>query len=343
MNTEAMIWSQYLAPGFSARPTTLADAAAATDVFNAASLKYTGKPHISLEQTLTFWHLPGFELARHSRVVVAPDGRVVANVDVDMTAAVPVRPLIWARVHPDYEGLGIGAAMLAWAEQCARTVFPHVPPDVRVSVLSVGIPQTAVAAHRFLESRGFCHTRDFWRMVIDLKEKPPTPAWPPGIVLSTMAQHPDLRPIVAAKEEAFRDHWGHIDQPLDHAEQKMRHWLESDSSHDPESWLLALDGDQIAGICLCRQGDHSDPDMGWVNILAVRRPYRGCGLGMALLQQSFNYFFQRGFKRAGLTVDASSLTGATRLYEKAGMSVQQHYMDFEKELRPGRTITTAHE
>jgi hypothetical protein len=39
--------------------------------------------------------------------------------------------------------------------------------------------------------------------------------------------------------------------------------------------------------------------------------------------------------RIGLGVDADSLTGATRLYEKAGMRVERRYELWEKELRPG--------
>jgi hypothetical protein len=46
-----------------------------------------------------------------------------------------------------------------------------------------------------------------------------------------------------------------------------------------------------------------------------------------------------GKARAGLGVDAQSLTGATRLYEKAGMHVAREFLAYEKELRPGRDIS----
>jgi hypothetical protein len=42
----------------------------------------------------------------------------------------------------------------------------------------------------------------------------------------------------------------------------------------------------------------------------------------------------------GLGVDATSLTGATRLYEKAGMHVQRKSVTYEKMLRAGRDLTT---
>jgi hypothetical protein len=37
-------------------------------------------------------------------------------------------------------------------------------------------------------------------------------------------------------------------------------------------------------------------------------------------------------------VDASSLTGALQLYERAGMRVLREFKMFEKELRPGREL-----
>jgi mycothiol synthase len=38
----------------------------------------------------------------------------------------------------------------------------------------------------------------------------------------------------------------------------------------------------------------------------------------------------------GLSVDAESLTGAPRLYGRAGLRVSSSYALFQKDLRPGR-------
>jgi len=108
---------------------------------------------------------------------------------------------------------------------------------------------------------------------------------------------------------------------------------------DPTLWFLAMDGDEIAGISLCRPYAYDDPDMGFVNVLAVRRPWRKRGLGLALLRHSFNEFYRRGKRKVGLGVDAENLTGALRLYEKAGMHVHRQYNLYEKELRPGKEIS----
>jgi ribosomal protein S18 acetylase RimI-like enzyme len=100
-----------------------------------------------------------------------------------------------------------------------------------------------------------------------------------------------------------------------------------------------MDGDQIAGINLCRSHWIDDPDTGWVGTLGVRRPWRKRGIGLALLRHAFNEFYRRGKRKVGLGVDAQNLTGALRLYEGAGMHVHQASDLYEKELRPGREIS----
>ncbi|MGH2515177.1 MAG: GNAT family N-acetyltransferase, partial [Ktedonobacterales bacterium] len=98
----------------------------------------------------------------------------------------------------------------------------------------------------------------------------------------------------------------------------------------------AMDGDQIAGFSLCRP----EEGMGWVDDLGIRRPWRRRGLALALLLASFGEFYRRGERVVGLSVDAQSLTGATRLYEKAGMRPSREWKVFEKELRPGIELST---
>ena len=106
------------------------------------------------------------------------------------------------------------------------------------------------------------------------------------------------------------------------------------SEYDPELWFIAWDGDEIAGYAV----SHYRNGKGWVSILGVRPAWRKRGLGLLLLNKSFEAFYERGTKEIGLGVDAASQTGATRLYKRAGMSVGSEYVSYEKELRPGREI-----
>jgi hypothetical protein len=65
----------------------------------------------------------------------------------------------------------------------------------------------------------------------------------------------------------------------------------------------------------------------------------GC---VALLHQAFTELYDRGKHRVGLGVDAESITGATKLYEKVGMRSDpvREVTIFEKEIRPGVDLTT---
>jgi ribosomal protein S18 acetylase RimI-like enzyme len=136
------------------------------------------------------------------------------------------------------------------------------------------------------------------------------------------------RLVFDADEEAFSDHWGYTPGNFnDWQTRRVNH-----EDFDPSLWHIAWDGDQIAGFTLNR----FRMGIGWVGSLGVRRPWRKNGLGLALLLHSFREFHRRGMKTIGLGVDASNPTGATRLYQKAGMGIAAEYVIYEKEYRPGR-------
>ena len=132
-------------------------------------------------------------------------------------------------------------------------------------------------------------------------------------------QERDAQAVYEAHQEAFADHWGFERDSYE----EWAHFMLNYARFDPSLWLIAYDGDQMAGICLNRRYEDDDPQMAWVGMLGVRRHWRRRGLGLALLKHSFALFQQRGFVRAGLGVDASSLTNAVALYERAGMHIHK--------------------
>jgi mycothiol synthase len=74
-------------------------------------------------------------------------------------------------------------------------------------------------------------------------------------------------------------------------------------------------------------------EQGWVRVLGVRQAWRRRGVGLALLQHVFACFYERGMATVGLGVDAASPTGATRLYERAGMHLYEDLDTYERVLR----------
>jgi ribosomal protein S18 acetylase RimI-like enzyme len=62
----------------------------------------------------------------------------------------------------------------------------------------------------------------------------------------------------------------------------------------------------------------------------VRPDRRGEGLGLALLRHTFVEFHALGRRRVSLHVDVDNLTGAVRLYTKAGMRSDPRLVVWER-------------
>ena len=232
-------------------------------------------------------------------------------------------------VHPEYKRLGLIDVLLNRADERAREEVKLAPPDLRVFIRSTmdGKDEEAKKAH---EDAGFASVRFNWRMEINLIEAPPAPIWPAGIELRSFDKEAHARLVWQADNEAFRDHWGSHDSTFE----EWTHRKFDKSDFDPTLWMIAWDGNEIAGFSQNR----FRMGIGWVGTLGVRRPWRKKGLGLALLRKSFGEFYSRGMKTIGLGVDASNPTGATRLYQSAGMLVASEFITYEKELRAGRSL-----
>ncbi len=338
MNTSLEKSKVELPKGFTIRGAALNDVEPALKLFNTWSQSVIQQDDIIDAGAIrNEWVSPGFDPARDIRLVFSPDKEMVGYIEVWTTAKPPVHPWIWGRVHPDFGGLGIGTWLLQWAEERACKVLDELPAELRFAP-RVGIYRPAKDSKKLFEDMGFTQIRSSYEMRIDLDEAPVAPLWSAGITIKIFDPEKDLQAVYLAQKDSFRDHFGYIEEPFEEGFERFKHFAMEESS-DPSLWFLAMDGDEIAGISLCRRNSFSDPDVGWVNTLGVRRPWRKRGVGLALLRHSFGEFYRRGNRKVGLGVDAENLTGALRLYEKAGMHVHQAFDLFEKTVRSGREIS----
>ncbi len=207
---------------------------------------------------------------------------------------------VWVDLHGDPS-----RALVDWAESRARE---------RGSRLLAGAWMTNTRILELLERRGFLPIRQSQRMTIELDGVVAEPSWPQGVSVRSFRSGDEHR-FFEAQQETFADTW----EPIEETFEAWAHALLHASSFDPELWFLAEHGAETAGFAICK-GHAGDSGLGWVYILGVRRPWRGRGLGRALLLHAFHAFRRRGLRRAGLGVDAESLTGANRLYESVGMT-----------------------
>jgi mycothiol synthase len=292
------------------RPASSEDLDAIVELFDAGRTMYE-EPFGSAEELRQWLTSPRIELARDVRLGFER-GRLVGYVDVDPLAEDPVRWWSDVRVHPACDAESVASELLRWAEGRAGE-----------GILRTWAPSGLTALRRVYERHGMRRVRGSYRMEIGLEDDLPPPAFPPGIAVRTLA--PGDEPVAyEVHEESFEDSWEHTRESFE----EWRHYLVETESFDPTLWFLAWDGDSPAGVAICRLRE----GIGWVGVLGVRRNWRRRGLGRALLLHSLHEFRRRGVRRAGLGVDAESLTGAHKLYESVGMEVARELGIYEKVL-----------
>lgn len=320
------------------RPITMADARIVADLKNAQMKALLGVGTVTVEQLHSDWQSPDFDIEESSQLLLDVQGRTLGSVIVWNNAPVAVNPWVDLDTHPDRGDTAVGQQLLAWAEQRARQMISRAPENARV-VMNVGALSVDTPRKRLLENNHMTHTRTFYTMRIDMAAPPPAPTWPEGIQVKRFDRDTDELPTIKAVEEAFKDHWGFVEEPLEESLKHWRHWMDTSEDYDPSLWFLAVDGDEVVGVSLCEPQSHEAPEAGYVGELGVRRPWRRRGVATALLRHSFCEFWKRGKRAITLGVDATSLTNATRLYKKVGMRVWREWLHYEKELRPGTDLT----
>lgn len=319
---------QQLPHEYRARPLTLEDAAEVTRLCNLEELATEGKAELNEGDAIRFMSMPGLDLEQNSLALLDDQGRMVGAVTLYHALHVRFEPNLF--VDPAVHASGIADYLLTWAEERSRALMAHAEPGLRVTIgLGINVKSTAIC--QAFERHGFQVIRNMLRMGIALDAQPAEASWPEEIRLTTFEPGME-RAIFNAEMEFFQDHWGFM--PRDYEE--WQHFNIAFDEFDSSLYFIVKAGVDIVAMALCRH-EHGE---GWVNTLGVRRSWRRKGLALALLQQAFGEFYRRGIRHASLYVDGQSLTGATKLYARAGMNVMQQAAQYEKELRAGKELRT---
>ena len=285
------------------------------ELMNAHQLAAFGEADVTAEE-LRLWLTTPYVVVESDIRVLERDGRLIGYADVDGTREEP--PLWWCdvKVAPDVAPDEVMPTLVSWLDERAK--------QGRLRVWTSEGDRRITGAFSAL---GFKPSRHSYRMEIDLAGEAREPSWPDGIAVRPVRD--DEHQLVY---DAVFEVWRDTSDPMDETFDEWAHWTVRSDAFDPSLWFLAFAGDELAGLSLCRQ-DATDPTAGYVGTLGVRRAWRKQGLGEALLLHSFAAFRQRGWKRGTLGVDASSPTGATRLYERAGMRIYRDTAFFERPVR----------
>lgn len=237
-------------------------------------------------------------------------------------------------VHPDWRRRGIGTAILRRNEARLRELAAAHETDRPRFYIGFS-PDTRSGAVALLTGAGYQLVRYFFDMLRPTLDEVEVPPLPDGIEIRPVAGRTQLRHLFDADAEAFRDHWGGFDA----SDETFEQWL-ADPDLDPSLFVVAYDGDEIAGAVINEINAHENRELnrarGLLDSVFVRRPWRGRGLAAALVARSLVLLRERGMTSAWLGVDADNPTGALRLYEKAGFGVHLRSAAYRRPLELDR-------
>lgn len=319
-------------PGYRARPATRDDLDAVVALINAYSRSIIGADDTTRERQLGFWDEPGRDIASDTLLVETDDGCAVAYAEYILYEPYTINGFE-PYVHPDLNERGLMDYLLKAGDAFVRDTAPKAPVGEPV-LLEIGIWGADTANRAILEAHGYSVARRWERLRLDMVAPPPAPRWPDGISVRTAAIPDELERIHAAWEDAQRDEWGFSGLTFE----EFRHYfVDVEPAYDPTLWFLAIDdasGD-IVGYTLCRWERPGQPGEAQVRYVGVRRPWRRRGIARALMLHTFGELWRRGKRAAGLSVDATSLTGADDLYRQLGMHLVQETLVYRRTVREG--------
>ncbi|HSM25408.1 MAG TPA: GNAT family N-acetyltransferase [Anaerolineaceae bacterium] len=320
---------------YQTRPARMEDAVTVADLFNLCSQEIVGKNEFESGELSAGWDVDSLDLNKDT-IMVFEGEKLIAYADVWGILPPYVRVNSWVRVHPAYKNHGIGWALNQWAESRAREITAQADKGLQTFTVNY-INVKEQEAMKLLTDLGAKPVRYSWVMEAEL---------PDQIKQQSLSEIIKIRPINQSeypqiyhlKEEAFEDHWGHIDTTEEEGLKEFQSEHIQDPNYDPELWFAAEVNQEMVGFIFGNKATPFGEDYGWVSILGVKRAWRKHGIGKALMLHFFQKIKEKGSKKVGLSVDTDSLTGATKLYESVGLRVIEQYVRLEKILRDGDDI-----
>jgi mycothiol synthase len=285
----------------------------------------------SLEALQVDWSPSSRYEPAEDTVVVERDGGLAALVRTSWREREGViMHVVQLWVHPDHQRRGIGSAALEWGERHARAIAASQTGHAAGLEHRFGgvTSKENAAGVAFAERHGYRATRFHYEMRRDLAEPIADVPMPEGLEVRPVipAHH---RAVWDADVEAFRDHWDAAVINEDDFAQFFAH-----PDVDPSLWQVAWDGDEIAGSVINginrSENEQIGLDIGWLDSVSTRRPWRRRGLAAALIARSLVVLRDRGMQIAALGVDTESPTGALGVYERAGFRPVKTFAFYRK-------------
>jgi mycothiol synthase len=267
-------------------------------------------PSPTREFLQSIWRLPATDLGRDTRIIERD--QVVAGFAQAIWQKERGGPLdLLVFVHPDQQGNGIATSLLSWGESLARQ---RGAEGVRAEV-----PETDLAGHVLLRSRGYHQVRSAFTMAKPLGEHESARQDPDGVTIRPYVEG-DEQALFEVHEASFADHWGFRPTTFEAFGEELHAF-----GLDPSLVFLAEAKVGVVGHIV----SFLDENEGFVGMLGVIPNWRGRGIAKALLRRTFEEISTRDRTQVKLQVDAQNPHGAVALYESVGMIVERQLDIFE--------------
>ena len=236
-------------------------------------------------------------------------------------------------LQPSERRQGIGRAMLGWGEgRLAATAAALPDRSARAGAMQAFVPGTDAGAIALLEGSGWARTGRGHEMVRPTLDDIPDVPMPAGLAIRPIGtDQASRRAVWDALMDAFRDHRGEREA----TEEDWLHFV-GDSNRDPSLWVVAFDGDEIAGGVLAKidpaENAHHARKRGIADEVFTRRPWRRRGLARALLARALVRLRDHGMTSAYLGVDGLNPNQAMTLYRSLGFEISNSTIDWSKPL-----------
>ncbi|MDH4209504.1 MAG: GNAT family N-acetyltransferase [Anaerolineae bacterium] len=264
-------------------------------------------------------------------VVQDSQGRLLATAQLEVIIG-PEQSFVWSFpvVDPPWRGSSVERLLLEGVWQLARDRCSEVPGGQACLFVHCGSHQKDRIA--LYETLGLRLMRQRPHMAYYPLPEPSRPQTPPGIELRPYARGLDDHSAVETLNQAFADDWEYVPVTAD----QWSRWP-SGPTWRADLNLVAADGDEVVGLCLCIVDEERTQWLGrrdgYVETLCVRPSHQRKGIGAALLLAELRAFHRAGMVSATLETDEDNPTQAPRLYERVGFREIWRWLAYGSELR----------
>jgi mycothiol synthase len=233
-------------------------------------------------------------------------------------------------VDPEQGGRGVGKALFDWSEARLREIASDHddPPEKLFEVWANDDNKGATALARAAGYEAITYAAEMVRPSVD---DLPDHRLPEGLEIRPVTED-QVREIWEADVEAFRDHWGYVEQ----TEADYERFLAFPYT-DSSLWKIAWDDEGVAGqvksFIDTAQNEQHGRQRGWTEAIATSRRWRRRGVAKALIVESIRELAKRGMKEVALGVHTENPNGAYDLYSGLGYEVVRTWTTYRKPLR----------